>query len=54
MIFHRKSQHVSEIEAMLLPCAVYQSTLISLKHKFEVQPPWQTLGGDGGESSFNL
>lgn len=54
MIFHRKSQHVSEIEAMLLPCAVYQSSLISPKHKFAAQPPWQSLGGDGGGSSFNL
>lgn len=54
MIFHKKSQHVSEIEATLLPRAVYQSTLISPKHKFPAQPPWQTLGGDGGESSFNF
>lgn len=45
MIFHKKSQHVSEIEAMLLPRAVYQSALISPKHKFPAQPPWQTWVG---------
>lgn len=54
MIFHRKSQHASEIEARLLPRAVYQSAPTSPKHKSAALPPWQTLGGDGGESSFNL
>lgn len=40
MIFHRKSQHASEVEARLLSCAVCQSALISPKHKPVAQPPW--------------